>query len=38
MTDRTVPGLLETNQPDLYFEDDEIGRMKKKSGMPLKQK
>ena len=29
MTDRKIPGLLETNQPDLYFEDDEIGRMKK---------
>ncbi|HHJ07035.1 MAG TPA: creatininase family protein, partial [Anaerolineae bacterium] len=25
----TPKGLLATNQPDLFFEDDEIGRMKK---------
>lgn len=29
MTNKVPPGLLPTNQPDLYFEDDVIGRMKK---------
>jgi creatinine amidohydrolase len=29
MTDRVPEGWLATNQPDLFFEDDEIGRMKK---------
>jgi len=30
MTDsRTPPGLLATNQPDLFFEDNPVGRMKK---------
>ena len=29
MSNDVPEGLLSTNQPDLFFEDDEIGRMKK---------
>lgn len=29
MTDKSLPGFLATGQPDLFFEDNEIGRMKK---------
>ena len=31
MSNQPIPnGLLPTNQPDLFFEDNAVGRMKKK--------